>query len=274
MSQHNPLQKYYRQPKLFVNLPSKGLYYEPGNLKGDYNNMPIFGMTGMDEIIFKTPDALFNGEASSKVIESCCPYISDARTMPSIDVDAILVAIRMATYGETMSFTSTCSNCTAENDFDVDLKNIVEYYSAQSFNNTVPINDEITVKLKPLTYNELNNFSLENFKLQRMLFQINGMPEADQQQHLDDIYKKLAEIQVQLFMLSIDSVQTPDGIVQDYEMIQEWLQNSDRDIYNIIKLRLEENKKIWSIPKQHTKCDSCGHESHIEITLDQSNFFG
>lgn len=95
MSQTNPLQKYYRQPKLFLSLPSKGLYYEQGNLKGDYTNMPIFGMTGMDEIIFKTPDALFNGEASSKVIESCCPYISDARTMPSIDVDAVLVAIQI-----------------------------------------------------------------------------------------------------------------------------------------------------------------------------------
>ena len=92
MNPNNPLQKYFRQPKVFISLPSKGLFYPEGALQGDHNNAPIFGMTGMDEIIFKTPDALFNGEATVKVVESCCPYIKDAKDMPSIDVDALLVA--------------------------------------------------------------------------------------------------------------------------------------------------------------------------------------
>lgn len=274
MSQSNPLQKYYRQPKMFVSLPSKGLYYEPGNLKGDYTNVPIFGMTGMDEIIFKTPDALFNGEASSKVIESCCPYISDARNMPSLDVDAILVAIRMATYGEFMSFNTTCANCGSENDFDVDLKNIVEYYGQQKFDSKIQIDQELTVNIRPLSYKELNEVSMENFKLQRTLFQLNGTEEEKQQEMLDNIYKRLADLQVQLFMLSIESVITPEGTVTDNEQIREWLQNSDRAIYTLIKERLEQNKNVWAMPKQHTKCASCGHEDHLLITLDQSNFFG
>ena len=50
----------------------------------------------VDEIIFKTPDALFNGEATVRVVESCCPYIKDAKDMPSIDVDALLVAIHLS----------------------------------------------------------------------------------------------------------------------------------------------------------------------------------
>ena len=75
MSDSNPLQQYFRQPKIFISLPSKGLYYGAGSFQGDYNSVPIMAMTGMDEILMKTPDALFNGEATFKVIESCCPFI-------------------------------------------------------------------------------------------------------------------------------------------------------------------------------------------------------
>lgn len=273
MSETNPLQKYYRQPKLFISLPSKGLYYPQGNLKGDYNNAPIFGMTGLDEILFKTPDALFNGDASSKVIESCCPYISDARNMPSFDVDAVLIAIRMATYGETMTVTSRCTACQTENDYEINLGKIVEYFSSLGFDNTVKFG-EITIKLRPLTYQQMTNFSLENFKLQRLLFQIGDVPEAEQQEQLDSVYKRLGELQVELFMSSIESVMTPETTVTDSELIRDWLQNTDREVYNTVKQKLELNKDIWSIPKQHTKCSSCGHEDDIEITLDQSNFFG
>ena len=47
----NPLQKYFRQPKIFIKLPSAGVYCQPGNIQGDSNHMPVYGMTGMDEII-------------------------------------------------------------------------------------------------------------------------------------------------------------------------------------------------------------------------------
>lgn len=273
MSQINPLQKYYRQAKMFISLPSRGLHYPPGNLKGDYSNVPIFGMTGIDEIMFKTPDALFNGEASSKVIESCCPYITDAKTMPSFDVDAVLIAIRMATYGETMTVSHRCTNCSTENDYEINLGKIVEYFSSLGFDNTVSLG-EITIKLRPLNYSEMTAFSLENFKLQRMLFQVSDVSEEEQQQRLDEIYQGLGRIQVELFMASIESVNTPEAVVTDPEMIKEWLENADKDVYNKVKEKLETNKEIWSIPKQHVKCTNCGHESDIEVTLDQSNFFG
>jgi hypothetical protein len=50
MNQNNPLSKFFRQPKIYITLPSRGLYYEPGVLGGSYENVPIFAMTGMDEI--------------------------------------------------------------------------------------------------------------------------------------------------------------------------------------------------------------------------------
>jgi hypothetical protein len=51
---NNPLQQYFRQPKIFINLPSQGVYNKPGSIQGEVSNMPVFGMTGMDEILMKT----------------------------------------------------------------------------------------------------------------------------------------------------------------------------------------------------------------------------
>ena len=103
----NPLKKYFRQPSIYVTLPS-GANYAPEVLEpsksGEIGVMP---MTAKDEIRFKTPDALMNGEGVVQVIQSCVPQIKDAWNIKSYDLDTILIAIRIATYGETMDINFT-----------------------------------------------------------------------------------------------------------------------------------------------------------------------
>jgi len=96
----NPLAGYYRQPKIYLDLPSKGNYYTQGSLDvSEDGRYPVYAMTAKDELMYKTPDALMNGQATVEVIKSCIPSIKDPWKMPSLDVDACLVAIRIATYG-------------------------------------------------------------------------------------------------------------------------------------------------------------------------------
>lgn len=274
VNQTNPLQKYYRQPKLFVSLPSKGLYYAEGTLQGDASNVPIFGMNGMDEILYKTPDALFSGEATTKVIESCCPYIRDASNMPTLDVDTLVIAIRIATFGEKITYGHTCRNCGAENDFEIDLRVILEYFSGLKYENIVEVND-LKVTLRPLTYKELTRINIENFKLQKMLLQLDLIGDEEQKQaKVDEIYRKLAELQTELFITSIESVQIPEGIVNEKDYIADWVKNSERELYSKIKEKLEANKNTWEVPKQTIQCTACGTPDALEINLDQSSFFG
>ena len=273
MSQINPLQKYFRQPKVFISLPSKGLYYEPGVLIGDYTNVPIFAMSGMDEIIMKTPDALFTGDSTAKVIESCCPYIKDAKLMPGIDIDAILIAIRIATFGDKMSVTQTCPNCETENDYEVELGKLLDYFNNLKFVNTVEVSESLSIKIRPLQYVEMNYFSIENFKLQKTLYQTADLTEEDKQKTLDQIYKDLSELQLQLFLTSIDSVQVEGQTVTEKQFIEEWLRNADRETYKMVKNKLETNKDSWNIPSQPVKCANCGTENTVTVSLDQSNFF-
>jgi hypothetical protein len=273
MSQSNPLQKYFRQPKVFISLPSKGLYYEPGTLVGDYTNVPVFAMSGMDEIIMKTPDALFTGESTAKVIESCCPYIKNAKLMPGIDIDAILIAIRIATFGDKMAVTQRCPNCETENDYDVELGRLLDYFNNLKFINTIPVNESLSIKIRPLQYDEMNYFSIENFKLQKTLYQSADLKEEEKQKTIDQIYKDLSELQLQLFLTAIESVQVDGQIVTEKPYIEEWMRNADRETYKLVKTKLEENKEAWNIPSTPVKCANCGTENTVTVTLDQANFF-
>jgi Zn ribbon nucleic-acid-binding protein len=268
----NPLQKYFRQPKIYISLPSKGLFYPEGTLQGDSSNVPIFAMTGMDEIIMKTPDALFNGEASVKLIESCCPYIKDATVVPSLDTDTLLVAIRMATFGENMTIVNTCVNCGHEDNFDVNLGTVIENYKDKVFNTRLQLG-ELTVNIRPLNYQEVTEFNVENFTLQRMLAQLAGVTEDTKQGYIDEIYAKLADIQLKVLLASIESVDTPDGKVFERDHILEWLSHISRDQYKQIKNFLEANKDAWAMPDLQVECSECHHQDKTTITMDQSNFF-
>ena len=75
----NPLQKYFRQPKIYIKLPSNGKWYPNGSLEvTDNMEFPVYAMTARDELMFKTPDALLNGQSTVDVIQSCVPSIKNA----------------------------------------------------------------------------------------------------------------------------------------------------------------------------------------------------
>jgi hypothetical protein len=273
MSQNNPLQKYHRQPKIFISLPSKGLYYEVGTLLGDYNNVPIYALSGMDEIILKTPDALFSGTATAKVIESCCPYIKDAQKIPAIDVDALIIAIRIATYGDKLVIDKICKHCEADNTYEIPLQPVLDKFNHSTFQNTIQVTNDIQIKLRPLTYFEMSHYSIENFKLQKTLSQIEDLPEEQRQEQIDQIFRDLADLQLDLFVTMIETVIVPEQAVTDKETIAQWLRNSERSVFQYIKTKIDTNRNEWTIPNQSITCASCNAEDSVEIVLDYSSFF-
>ena len=84
----NPLKQFFRQPVIYARLPSKGKFYPPGTLDMPANNeLPVLPMTAIDEITYRTPDALYNGQATVDVIQSCLPNIKNAWVIPAMDMD-------------------------------------------------------------------------------------------------------------------------------------------------------------------------------------------
>ena len=270
---HNPLQQFFRQPKVYIKLPSQAVYSAPGGFQGDSNNVPVYGMTGMDEIILKTPDALLSGESTVQVIESCIPAFKDAWEVSIMDINVIFAALRIATFGSEMTVTHTCNNCSSENEYDLDLGKIIEYFTSLQYESKIVLKD-LVIKTRPLNYRQSTDFNLRNFRLQQKLRQTDEIEDRTRQQELiNELFKELAVIQRDLYKASVESVEVANKVVTESSFINEWLDNCDRDIYDSIKNHIEANRKAMNNPAYHVKCDNCGTEVDLTVELDQSNFF-
>ena len=273
MQNTNPLNKYFRQPKIYLSLPSGGNFYPPGMLQGDPSKLPVFGMSAMDEIMFKTPDALFSGEATAEVIKSCIPTITSPMHIPSLDIDSILIAIRMATYGQMLPSSFTCTSCKEKNTFDLDLTKALDYFNNIEYIDSLIVGP-LKVNFRPLTYKEITTMSLKIYELRRKLSQsTKGKSEEETTKFVSKTLKEITQVQIKTFLAGISSVETDEDTVEDPKFIEEWLEQSDKEFYDKIKKHLEEQNAIWKIQPQRVQCAECEAENNVEIKLDNSDFF-
>jgi len=287
--QANPLSKYFRQPKLYIQLPSQGNFYRNGSIEYPENGeIAVYSMTAKDELIFKTPDALLNGQATVDVIQSCIPAIKDAWAMPSVDLDVCLIAIRLATYGEMMTLSIKTPVTGEEKDMQVNLRELLDSFAHIGYSNTVML-PEMTVKLRPLTYREFTQGALRTFEEQRIFSLVNDekMAEEEKLQAFTNSFAKLTELTVDMMCKGIVSIQLNqddnDGepiIVSDQKHIFDFIKNADKQFFNQIQKHLEGEKEKFQIkpltaeasPEEIEKGVPATYE--VPITFDNSNFFG
>ena len=271
----NPLSQWYRQPKIWIQFPSKGEFYPPGALdKSDNDQYPVYAMTAKDEMLFKTPDALLTGQSTVEVIKSCIPAILDPWKMPSLDVDVALIAIRVATYGDNMEITSNCPSCQAENNYEVNLSNWLGNIGTFDYEPVIDV-DPLTVHIRPYTYQELTKTSLKTMEQQRIFQIINDdtISDEDKLEKFGVSFVKLTELTVDVIASCISKIETPDGETSDPAQIKEFINNTSKDIFDKISERINGIKKEIEFKPLDAKCTSCNEEFSMPITIDQSNFF-
>ena len=271
----NPLKQYFRQPAIYIRLPSNGQFYPPGTLNMPANGeLPVLPMTTMDEIRYRTPDALFNGTATVDVIESCVPNILDAWSVPNVDIDTILIAIRIATFGHELSIGTQCPACSTEADYGVDLRTVMERIRAPDFREAYPLND-LEIYLHPMTYRDINDNNMQQFQDQKALQALEDPATTDQQrgQLLADMLAKLTAITTQALAQNIAMIKTPQAMVTDRTHITEWLANCDRTTFTAVKDRILATKTESEIKPLQIKCANCSHQYDQPFTLDMTTFF-
>lgn len=277
-SNDSPLKKYKRQPKIYIDLPSKGEYSPSGTVVNDvYTQLAVFSMTAADEILFKTPDALINGEATAKNICSCVPAITNPWNIPTIDIDTILIGIRMATYGPKMTVNSTCPACKEANSYDIELQSLLDYYSKLNYQDTIYV-DNLKIKLRPLTYKQITENQKKSVQLSRAI-QIQAPKIEDEEEKnkfVDSILTQIAELGVKIIFDTIESVEVDGYVETNRAEIIDFMSGSDVHIFKKVKTHIEANSLAWRTPVQKVVCgnDDCGKEHKISISLDQSDFFG
>ena len=281
--QTNPLSKYFRQPKIYIRLPSSGNFYPVNALeKTETGEYPVYAMTAKDELIMKTPDALLNGQATVDVIQSCIPNIKNAWLVPSIDLDAILVAIRLATYGEKLDLNVRLPGIDETRTYEMDLRTVLDKLLNAAYDSEVRINDEITAIIRPLTYKEFTQTAIKTMEEQR-IFSIVNDDKIDDQRKLEiftNSFKKLTDINIGMVSQSIVKIVTPDGETDDPKFIKEFIDNADKEFYKSIMDHLEIEKKKFSIDDQkiitseEDRAAGAPETVNVPVTLDISNFFG
>lgn len=275
----NPLARHFRQPSIYLKLPSKGTYWAEGSVDVPVTGeIPVLPMSTKDEITLKTPDALINGQGVVNVIQSCCPNIHDAWQTPSVDVDAILIAIRIASYGNSMDVNSTCPQCAAENEFSIDLSHVLASISMPNYGDKVDLN-EFKIKLKPAPYfaiNQANQISFEEQQILKSLASIDPTSPDSQQlaQEFDFHLKRLIELSISNLSGSTDYIELSDGsIVTNEQHISEFYQNCDTKVIKAVQAKLAEFSEAGGIKAIPVTCESCSSPFTIALTFDYASFF-
>jgi len=280
---HNPLQKYFRQPKLYITLPSGGRFYSSNAIEmTETGELPVFSMTAKDELIMKTPDALLNGQATVDVIQSCIPSIKNAWAMPSIDLDAALIAIRLATYGEMMTLKIKTPVTGEEKEMQVDLRVVLDQFSNLEFNSVVSVNEDLKINLRPLSYKEFTRSAIKTFEEQRIFNIVNDqtISDEDKLQAFTNSFAKLTELTVDMIALSIENIQLGDEVITNRKHIDEFIKNTDKSFFNVVTNHLDNERKKFTLKPMIAEATAEEIEKgvpktyEVPITFDQSNFFG
>lgn len=284
MTENNPLGKYYRQPQIYITLPSKGRYYPPDVFTPTENGeIPVLPMTAKDEMAFKTPDAMMNGQATVDVIKSCVPNIKNPWKMTNYDTDTVLLAIRIATYGETMDITFTTPVTNEQKSTTLNIPALLE-----SLRN-IEIKDEATTstgfkfKIEPLTYEKLTKIQIAQFEQQKIYTNVadSGLPDSEKNVRFAESYRKINAVNFSLLVDSIKEITTPDGVlVTDRKQIVDFIDNCDAKTTADIESKLSELRvqcqikptKIKATDEEIKKGVPATYE--VPVTFDNSNFFG
>ena len=278
--QFNPLAQYSRRTARYIKLPSGGQFYTKGVVLTDSGELAVYPMTARDELQLKSPDALLNGEAVKNVLRNCVPDVADVGEIPTIDLDTILVAIRMATYGDSMEMevTHQCDEKT-EHTSNVELNlgqllDTVTYHSGELVQ--IPMPNRLVAVIRPYTMSDRNKISMASWEQMSRMQQVDAT-ETDMKKKMTEAgasVNKLIDVTLDIVANSVIKVVTPEGDeVTDRKFIRDWVVNLEKSDYNILDTGIKGLMDMGIAKKVKLKCDGCGQEFDAPINFNPSDFF-
>ena len=278
----NPLNKYFRQPALYVSLPSNTEYPPHVVTPSQTGELGVMPMTAKDEIRFKTPDALMNGQGVVDVIQSCCPEIKDAWQIKSYDLDTILIAIRIATYGETMDMSFTVPGANETVSHSVNLPALLDQIKNVQITSEVVLKDGLKINVRPLTYKDMTQASLQTFQQQKMYaaVQDSQMSDDEKSSRFNDAFKKLTDLNEGILLKNMQSIQMQDGTeISDPVHIKEFVDKANASLIKDIETQIMQLRsqgavkplKLKATEEQIKKGAPATYE--VPVTFDNANFF-
>ncbi len=222
------LEDFYRSKDVYIKLPTQLRYYKHRPKLSSEGELGIMPMSTKDEMLLKVPDTLYNGEALFEIIKSVAPDIKDPYEILLPDMDAILIATRIASYGTDMDVSATCPHCNQKTEYAINLANILSGLRAID-PLTIEIN-KLSIILKPNSVSAMTAKGIADHESNRLLIIMSQNKDSDTDLYKDQFKESLERISaanIAFIANRIESVTTPDDtVVTDVQEIANWLTNA------------------------------------------------
>lgn len=272
----NPLAGYFRMPGLTVPLPTGGRYLPAGTIEMDATGrVEVFPMGSADELLLKSPDALMSGLAVERLLMSCVPSIKAPQMISAPDLDVLLIAIRVATYGNLMPVDVECPSCSEEMSFDCDLSAVLGTMVDVPETIELRLSKDVIVVMKPHSMASQTKLLLAAYDEQRRAQNIDEDSLTDEQRkHLYEVtIDRFAGFQAQSLTNGIVKIVVPNNEVAERKFIEEFVRKTTKQWQNKIQNKLEEINTMGVNRDIEVKCTACAHEWKSTLEFNPATFF-
>lgn len=270
----NPLLAKVKLPGRVFQLPSKGLFYQPGVLADSVHNaeIQIKPMSALVELKIRSADLLISAKIIREVCAECAPEILKPEALIAKDVDALFLFLVASTYGNSKTIRSIHTCETAEvHDYIVDLELIINAPNNSVLDHkdmiySIDLDNGQTVNLRPVVFTD----SVDMLLLRQGV----SIKEIDNPATVTN--KDMEDILVRDIISVIDSVNSggEDSVtISDRKLINEWIHAlSKKHIDRIIEAAVRSSE--WGFDMSTTlKCKDCGEFYKHNVELNPINFF-
>lgn len=259
----NPLLERLKMPGETFRLPSRGLFYKSGEIETDSpdGEIHVHPMTTYDEFVFKNVDKLFTGTAVEDVFGRLMPEVKHPTNLLSKDVDFLMMALRVVSYGDELEiqFNHQCGTEEAPS-------NVHSYY----------VNLRQLMKdTKEIDPTEIKNFKVELNNGQVVLMQpprfadiLKIYQASDNAENMEDIdYVEMMLDNISGMIVSVDDI-------DDSNMIGEWLRKLRAGDVNRIAEEIT-TVSDWGAERFTViTCKDCNEDKiRVEVPINPITFF-
>ena len=257
----NPLLDKIQLPGRSFTLPSGAYLYQNGEvndeIKRNSGDIHVHALTAIDEINMKNPDLLFNGKSVESVLSNVVKGIQKPLELFGRDIDAIMLFMRVVTYGPEYDIQAThnCENA-KEQEYTVNLEDIIRRMKRLDptlieSSYKVTLDNGQVVQLRPTRFVDVIT-ALQNLDVKKKMT-------ADEVK--DALFRNLSQV--------IDNV---DGI-KDRFMIDEWLRKVPVTSVNAIAEAIDGANNWGPDFTVELQCRDCGEVFKAELPINPVSFF-
>ena len=299
-------------PSTSIALPTGGRWY-PLEMFGedvDVNDLEVGVLGVVAEQSFRDPWLMLSGEALPRMLRSICPGVNDPNGLADIDIEAILIASRLVSYGAELKVEHTCEGmvpnpefgkkvkkgedphpeqvkCDTENLVVVDLYDFIQRYEQftpeflERFIVPIPRVNQI-VHLRPMPYSHTIKMIREGIIREQQMDALDDY-EVDALITNPEVVERYTRIAQSMSAGVLDSltaiiyaIETSDGErVKGDEFIKEWLMAMTADDVKLVTTRNNElNRELRQKAHVDYTCEACGHKNTFRLELDANRLFG